>query len=336
MSADDKAMVFAELIQFIDDKSLSLIMREANDDGEKALKILREHYRSTRTRRIISLYTVLTCLKKTAKEDITDYVIRAENSATGLKNAGELISDNLLTAMILKGLPVDYQTFTAVITQKEKPMTFSYFKVALRSFEENIKINTEGDTVLTTRAAAVGVGDIPANRQPPVTCYGCGGQGHLRRNCNQKPRRWCQVCASNTHDAKFCRRRDHVKIISAENDDFVFKVSSTAERVHIDDFENDCSNVYVVNSLLVDCGATTHIVNDRNNFVSFNEKFDMSRHCIELADGSSLNGIVKQKGTACVPLVDSKGISRNVLLENALLVPSFSQNIFSVQAAAQK
>lgn len=35
---------FAELIQFLDDKSLSLVMRDALDNGRGALKILREHY----------------------------------------------------------------------------------------------------------------------------------------------------------------------------------------------------------------------------------------------------------------------------------------------------
>ena len=46
-AADDAAKnedAYAELIQLLDDKSLSLVMRDAADDGRKALKILREHY----------------------------------------------------------------------------------------------------------------------------------------------------------------------------------------------------------------------------------------------------------------------------------------------------
>ena len=35
---------FAELIQLLDDRSLALVMRDAKDDGEKALEILRCHY----------------------------------------------------------------------------------------------------------------------------------------------------------------------------------------------------------------------------------------------------------------------------------------------------
>ena len=41
--AEDAAK-YAELIQFLDDKSLSLVMREAADDGRVALRILRDYY----------------------------------------------------------------------------------------------------------------------------------------------------------------------------------------------------------------------------------------------------------------------------------------------------
>ena len=53
---------FAELIQFLDDKSL--VMRHAQDDGRKALKILRAHYTGTGKPRVISLYMELTSLVK--------------------------------------------------------------------------------------------------------------------------------------------------------------------------------------------------------------------------------------------------------------------------------
>ena len=66
---------FAKLVQFLDDKSLSLVMRDAADDGKKALEILRQHYAGTGKPRIITLYTELTSLLKRAGESVTDYVI---------------------------------------------------------------------------------------------------------------------------------------------------------------------------------------------------------------------------------------------------------------------
>ena len=62
---DKNEEAYAELIQFLDDTSLSLVMRDAVDDGNKALKILREHYAGGGKPRIISLYTELTSLIKT-------------------------------------------------------------------------------------------------------------------------------------------------------------------------------------------------------------------------------------------------------------------------------
>ena len=44
--AGRNADVYAELIQLLDDRSLALIMRDAKDDGKKALQILKEHYMS--------------------------------------------------------------------------------------------------------------------------------------------------------------------------------------------------------------------------------------------------------------------------------------------------
>ncbi len=84
---------YAELIQLLDDTSLSLVMRDAAGDGRKALKILRDHYASQGKPRIIALYTELTSLEKGASETVTDYLIRAERSITALKNAKETLSD---------------------------------------------------------------------------------------------------------------------------------------------------------------------------------------------------------------------------------------------------
>ncbi|KAL3067505.1 hypothetical protein OYC64_017267 [Pagothenia borchgrevinki] len=55
--ADDQKNeeAYAELMQVLDDKSLSLIMREAADNGRKALQILRDHYAGKGKPRGISL-----------------------------------------------------------------------------------------------------------------------------------------------------------------------------------------------------------------------------------------------------------------------------------------
>ena len=50
---EKNAQVFAELVQVLDDKSINLIIRDAEDDGKKTLGILRSHYVDTSNPRII-------------------------------------------------------------------------------------------------------------------------------------------------------------------------------------------------------------------------------------------------------------------------------------------
>ena len=66
-------------------------------------------------------------------------MIQAETAANSLKTAGETISDSLLMVNVVKGLPSEFKTFNTVVTQREKKMNFTDFKVSLRRFEETEK-----------------------------------------------------------------------------------------------------------------------------------------------------------------------------------------------------
>ena len=59
-------------------------------------------------------------------------------------------------------------------------------------------------------------------------------------------------------------------------------------------------------SLLIDTGATSHIITDRSKFVSFDDNFDTNTHINELVDGNKTS-VVLGKGNAKVKLFDVKG-----------------------------
>ena len=334
------AIVFAELVQCLDDKSLSLIIRDASDDGRKALEILREHYLGSTKPRIISLYGELTSLKKQESESVTDYVIRAERASTLLKNVGENVSDGLLIAMLIRGLPDSFKAFITVITQKDD-VSFEHFKSALRSYEENEKARLqqcEGDEVMVF------------TQRGNLKCFSCGKEGHKKFQCSQKGNksgevrrydpssrkpndgRWCRNCRSKTHDTAFCRKRNAAKFVTEardidkHDDDIVFGVTVADG----DNGENNLSDS--VYNLLVDCGATTHIVTDPNKFIRKREDFNPENHYIELADGTRQNNVVVAKGDARVSIINSVGVKRDVILEDALCIPSFKRDILSVKA----
>ena len=69
----------------------------------------------------------------------------------------------------------------------------------------------------------------------------------------------------------------------------------------------DLDNVDCVNGLLVDCGATTHIVHDISKFTRFDEQFNPEYHYIEPADGSRSNNVALKRGDANVELCDGHG-----------------------------
>ena len=421
------AEVFAELVQLLDDRSLSLVMRDALHDGRKALSILRTHYMPKGKPRVITLYTELTSLHKDENTSVTDYVLRAEGIAAALRDAGETISDGLLVAMVLKGLPIEYKTFTAVVTQRDADdaLTFSDFKVLLRNYEDTEKVyeSERESSVLRVSNAnsgsrwsrnANGGGNYGYNAQRrdrdsrsyesdsgsakfQGTCHSCGARGHKAFEC-RKSGRWCDHCQVSSHDTDFCRRnksryggktsssKDHAKTVDHVEEEtgaigdasgvgsqnpslprdcakvsehpcqctcthqksvqcstrfmtghthsFAFKV---VDDCHAHSCQSSCNSVLDdSHGLLVDCGATTHIVNDENKFFRFDENFDPAHHFIELADGSRTNNLALKKGDACVHLQDEDGNVHECVLHNALYIPSFVQNIFSVQSATER
>lgn len=135
---------YAQLVNALDDKSLSLIRHDAAEDGRKALTLLREHYSGKSKPRILNLYTSLTTIQMADNETVTDYMIRAENIIAALRDAGENMSDGLLVATILNGLPDSFRPLAVHVTQNEDDVTFKDFKRRLRVYEESEKMRATG------------------------------------------------------------------------------------------------------------------------------------------------------------------------------------------------
>ena len=90
------------------------------------------------------------------------------------------------------------------------------------------------------------------------------------------------------------------------------------------------------NALLMDCGASTHIINDESKFSKFDDKFAPEKQYIELADGTQSKNVALKRGDVEMTIMDTTGKLVNATLKNTLYITTYPQNIFSVQAATER
>ena len=159
-------------------------------------------------------------------------------------------------------------------------------------------------------------------RQECIQCLSCGKAGHKSKECRSKHRLKCQYCGKQGHAENVCfgKKKSSALVSSTPSDfSFVTTYANTANRQN--------------NRLLVDCGATCHIINDEKYSISYDSTFEPEKHFIEVADGRRSNKLAKAKGNAKFTIVDSNGLPQSITLKNAFLAPEFPTSLFSVRAA---
>ena len=221
------------------------------------------------------------------EEDVTDYIIRVERASTGLRSAGETITDNLVIAMILKGLPEAFKPFVVVHTQLDKYKTLTEFKAALTKYANTeALLSPANSSAMASKAQKFGKHSSTTTTQGNVQCLSCSKIGHKSKDCRSKSRLKCN----------FCHKPGHVESVCFK------KKQSSAHSLSVDaDFSFITTHQGTANErserLLVDCGATCHIINDKKHFTSYDDTFIPDKHFIELADGKRSNKIAIAKGS---------------------------------------
>ena len=107
-------MVWCELVQCLDKPSINFI-RLHKPDGVEVWKTIVGKHRSTERPRIQTLLTQPAGLKMAPGEKVTDYLTRAEGIRLDFQEAGEMTSNAIFSAMVLKGLPPTFESIATVL-----------------------------------------------------------------------------------------------------------------------------------------------------------------------------------------------------------------------------
>ena len=94
---EKNATFFTKLIQYLNDKSLSLVIRDAQDNRRKGLTILREHHLSKRKPKVITLY-------KYKKKLVENFLINDIHNLNESLNVSRTYWDSFSDEKSLRGI----------------------------------------------------------------------------------------------------------------------------------------------------------------------------------------------------------------------------------------
>ena len=235
---------------------------------------------------------------------------------SGLQAKGETkLPEMMLICKILHILPGEYQSFkSSWMLLSDEKQTVEELVTQLCSFGRDIK---SGDVSRANQEALV-LKSVKPQHQPQKPKV---QKKTVKGNCNycHAPGHWVRNCAKWIADGK--PRKNPVTTNTRENSGTSNVLTACAEAMTAE----NCSDWFVDN------GATQHVTNQSDIFVSFH-KFDLP-HTVTVAGGKSIPAV--GKGTVEVLSFVGNRVQK-LQLTDVWYVPKIGRNLFSVLAAQDR
>ena len=357
ITEDDNYQVYLTLCEHIKDEQFNLIKDNFKNKGREAFIHLKQHYKGSPDDIIYTSIKEASNMEKQQDEDITAYFGRLLRIRGALEACKLKLGEHFYLINAMKGLPEDYQAFCAILdTPKTRPATVTEFMSMCRAKESDI---AKGDSIMKIR-----------HIHKPLPCRKCGKLGHRTDRCGKL---WCTRCKMDNHSDNRCwYRNDHKHQEAIDSTKAVIDSASytttttgpsssqqhqgcsdspTEDKLLTFDSDSDTErDIYLLathqvsdgetksispTSLIVDTGASKHLIKDLSLFSKLEMDDSQSKHSIRLANGTTSTGIVRGRGQASLQLKDTTGNIRKIIITDALYIPDFPENIISVLAATK-
>ena len=98
---EEKYELWGYLVQCLDRRSVLMLTNDCKWDGQKAWEVLRNHFNSTETPRLMNMLKKFTTLRLEPSEGMVDYLTRAEYVSKQLELARKKVSESMLSTYFL-------------------------------------------------------------------------------------------------------------------------------------------------------------------------------------------------------------------------------------------
>lgn len=292
--ADEEA--FSVIGLLIEDDQIVHIRNETSALG--AWNKLKQYHEKATLSNKVHLMRTICSLKMDEGGNVPEHINQMQNLFVKLKDiSNEELTEPWSVAMLLSSLPRGYDTLiTALEARKEDELTFGFVQQKLiAEYERRIHADRVPDSTEKVLKAA------HKGKAKGSSCYFCKRPNHMKKDCAEY-KKWKAKKESSTNVAA---SKGTDKVNSAEQNDYVFSMGRNKS------------------GWLLDSGATRHVVNSKQFFLSLDESY---RGSIEVGNGQKVS--VAGIGTGRIKFVDQKGAVHEALAKEVLFAPSMVGNMF--------